>query len=70
MKGIIDRFEGDLAIVELENDKMININIKKLPSEAKEGSVIIIEDEIITIDKEETKKREEHIKKLLDDIFE
>ena len=31
MKGIIDRFEGKYAVVELEDGKMINIDKAQLP---------------------------------------
>ena len=52
MKGIIDRFEANYAVIELEDKSMINIEIKKLPSVAKEGYVININDN--TIDKAAT----------------
>lgn len=64
MKGIIDRFEGKFALVELEDGGFIEIEIAKLPKEACEGDAIIIEEEI-TLDEEETKKRREEIKKIV-----
>ena len=54
MKLIIDRFEGEFAVCENEEGKMINISRNKLPKEAKEGDVIIIEKEKVYIDVEET----------------
>lgn len=68
MIGVIDRFEGDFAIIELENEKVINIERKKIPSGAKEGYVINI-DNVITIDLEETKKRRKFISHLIDDMW-
>ena len=65
MKVIIDRFEGDFAVVELPDKKMINMLKTLLPSEAKEGDVISI-----TVDKEETKSRRAHIEKLMNDVWE
>ncbi len=56
MKGIIDRFEGNFAVVELEDKKMININKNILPKKAKEGDVINIEEDSITLNKKEGKK--------------
>lgn len=65
MKVIIDRFEGDFAVVELPDKTMVNMLKILLPSEAKEGDVISI-----TVDKEETKNRKAHIEKLMNDVWE
>ena len=40
MKGIIDRFEGDIAVIELENNEFIDINISDLPKNISTGDVI------------------------------
>lgn len=69
MKGIIDRFEGDYAVVEMPDGKMININKIKLPIGVQEGMVIHIA-ESITIDKDETLKRKREIEKLTEDLWE
>ena len=42
MKLIIDRFEGEYAVCEKKNRRMINIHKIKLPSEAREGDVVKI----------------------------
>ena len=70
MKVIIDRFEGKYAICEKENLDMIDIEISKLPEDAKEGDVLILTEDKIIIDREETKARRERIKKLMDDLWE
>ena len=64
MKVIIDRFEGDYAVVELPDMSTVDMPIQLVPEGAKEGDVLIIE-----IDIEETKKREEQIKKLMDELW-
>lgn len=64
MKVIIDRFEGDYAVCEMENLKIVNIPKELVPS-AHEGDIIKID-----VLKDETKKRKEEIKKLMDNIFE
>ena len=69
MKGIIDRFEGSFAVVELENGEMKNIKRELVPMEAKEGDILII-GENITIDHEETEKRRKDIEKLTEDMWE
>lgn len=65
MKVTIDRFQGDFAVVELPNGKMIDIPKALVPREAKEGDVLSIE-----IDKDETKRRKKEIESLMDDLFE
>lgn len=63
MKVIIDRFEGDFAIVELPDKTFITVP-KKLFQDAKESDVI----EII-IDKNETVERKKRISNLMNDLF-
>lgn len=63
MKVIIDRFEGDYAVVELLNGKMINVP-RILFENAKENDVINI-----TIDEEETNKRKEMVSSLIHKLF-
>jgi hypothetical protein len=70
-KLIIDRFEGQYAVCEQEDRKMVDIEKKLLPDEAAEGSCIIIRDDgKILLDKNETGKRKDRISKLMDDLFE
>lgn len=64
MKVIIDRFEGDFAVVEIEIGKCVNIPKILIPN-AKEGDVIKIE-----IDKKETLERKKHIQELMNNVFE
>lgn len=64
MKVIIDRFEGDFAIVELEKGKVVNMPRVLIPSEAKEGMVIKID-----IDINETRKREKNISNLMEEVW-
>ena len=68
MKGIIDRFEGSYAVVELEDGKIINIDKIQLPIGIEEGMVIHIS-ESITINIDETKKRREKMEKLTEDLW-
>jgi hypothetical protein len=68
MRGIIDRFEGQYAVVELSDGKMIDIDRAQLPMEAEEGMVIDISSSI-TINLDETKRRKEEIEKLTEDLW-
>ena len=70
MRVIIDRFEGEYAVCEKENSKMIDIEKHKLPPEAKEGDVLILCEESIKVDQVETENRKERIKKLMDSLWE
>lgn len=70
MRVIVDRFEGRYAVCEKENLEMINIEIDKLPLGVKEGDVLVLDGGNIRIDREETKNRQEKIKKLMNDLWE
>lgn len=63
MKVIIDRFEGEFAVVEIDNGKFANLP-KILVPDAKEGDVIEI-----SVDRNETQSRKKKINKLMDDLF-
>ncbi len=55
---IIDRFEGDFAVVEdSDKDKPINIHRDFIEDGAREGDVLALGDTFYMIDRAETKKR-------------
>lgn len=63
MKVIIDRFEGEYAVVELPDMSFLNVP-KKLFPDAKESDVIDI-----SVDKGKTEQRREKIKGLMAELF-
>lgn len=63
MKVIIDRFEGDMAVAELDVGKFVSIP-RVLVNDAKEGDVV----EII-VRKDETEKRKKYVKDLMNQLF-
>ena len=66
MNLIIDRFEGDFAVIELPDGKMIDCPKALLPDDAKEGSNLnITVDETATNDK--LKKVTDRMNKLFRD---
>ena len=69
MVVVIDRFEGLLAVCEKEDRTMIDIKRTLLPSDAKEGDVLNIDDDEITIDVIETAKRKHEIEELTKDLW-
>ncbi|WP_336775328.1 DUF3006 domain-containing protein [Paenibacillus sp. MMO-58] len=69
-RGVIDRFEGDLAVIEVDGDT-IDVAKALLPKKARVGDAIIIEaDGTFRIDKEATKKLRKEIDALMDELFE
>lgn len=61
MKVIIDRFEGDYAVVELENGEFADMPKVFVPN-AKEG-------DIVTITVSEDKNRKKRIEDLANELF-
>lgn len=68
-KGIIDRFEGDIVVVEFD-EEMKDIPITKLPKGVNVGDVLLFDGNKITIDKKETSKLKNEIDELMDELFE
>ena len=63
MKVIIDRFEGNFAVVELPDSSHVQLPAVLVP-DAKEGSIISIE-----VDVAETKRRAQAVEELMNDLF-
>ena len=70
MKGIIDRFEGDYAVVEFEGRKMVDILKKDLPAGLKEGDAIRCTDGTYVFDGLETERIKKETKTLFDKLWE
>lgn len=63
---IVDRFEGDWAIIETDYRATFRLPINLLPSGIKEGDVINI---TAKVDQVLTEKRKRRAEKLLDNFF-
>ena len=61
-KYIIDRVEGNYAIVEKENGDMYKISIENIKGNFNEGDILITRGEYFEIDKKFTLNREDEIK--------
>ena len=61
MRGVIDRIEEGIAVIEIEDRSQVLFPAKRLPKGAGEGSVLRID---ITYDREATKRQREKIKRL------
>ena len=70
MKGIIDRFEGDYAVVEFTGRRMVEIHKRDLPSGLKEGDAIRSKDGAYVFDELETERIRKETKKIFDKLWE
>ncbi|MDY0407468.1 DUF3006 domain-containing protein [Virgibacillus soli] len=69
MKGIIDRFEGNIVVVEI--DGVTNDFPKSLfPKNTSVGDIVEIKGEHVSILKDETEKRRKEIEELMDEVWE
>lgn len=64
MKYTIDRFEGDFAVIELEDGRFANVPMVAIPVEAKEGDIIQV-----SIDSDETESRKLFIEQKMSKLF-
>jgi hypothetical protein len=69
MKVTIDRFENGFAVCENENKDTINIKRDKLPSDAHEGDILIIDGDKISIDKPATAAQKTEIENLMKELW-
>lgn len=65
----LDRIEEDKAVLECENGECVTLEVKSLPKNIKEGDVLCFEENSYFLDKEETEKRRQKIKSLMDSLF-
>jgi hypothetical protein len=66
VKGIIDRFEGAIVVVEI-NGKTQDFPKSIFPKEAEVGDVVIIE---VMVDKKATEKLRREIEELMNEVWE
>ena len=68
-KFIVDRFEEEYAVLEMETLETIDVLKTELP-DVKEGDVLVYENGVYSVDYEETQKRKEFIQEKLRKLFE
>lgn len=69
-KFTIDRIEEGMAVLECENGDMVNLDVSTLPKNIREGDILEFADGSYFLDDEETKKRKNHIRDLMSNLFE
>lgn len=67
--GIVDRFEGEFVIVEID-DKMINFPRAESPAMLAEGTVVFVQDDrIVGVDEIETQRIEDDMRRRFERIL-
>ena len=69
MKGIVDRFEGDFVVIEIEGNTK-DVPKKQVDSSVKVNDVVELVDGKWIVKEEETEKRKKEIKALMDSVWE
>ena len=69
IKGIIDRFEGNIAVVEIDGVTK-DFNKDCFPENATTGDVVEIEGDSVTVLNDETEKLRKEIEELMNDVWE
>ena len=69
MKAIIDRFEGEYAVLEIQGD-IKTIRRSDISNEAREGDVVVLENNQWIIDRKDTEKLRKEVKELADKLWE
>ncbi len=68
MMYVLDRFEGEIAVIEKSDQEQITfveINRSLLPSDTEEGDVLVLSDSGWSVDKEATAQRRSQIQNRL-----
>ena len=69
MKGIVDRFEGDFVVIEVEGNTK-DISKKQVDSSVKVNDVVELVDGKWIVKEADTERRRKEIKELMDSVWE
>jgi hypothetical protein len=69
MKGIVDRFEGDFVVIEIEGNPK-DIPKKQVDSSVKVSDVVELVDGKWMVKEADTERRRKEIKALMDSVWE
>ena len=67
---IIDRYEGEYAILEDEEKRMVKVRKTELPKHVKEGDCLTKKEHGYELDETATMERRAHIQSMMNDLFE
>lgn len=68
-KFCVDRVEEQFAVCIDDSGDILNIPCENVPSDIKEGDILVFKDGAYHIDTEETVHRREEVRNLLDELF-
>ena len=68
-KFTVDRIEGDIAVLACENGSFVNMELSSLPKNISEGDIIRFAANSCFLSDEETSRRRQKMKKLMDKLF-
>ncbi|MDQ0059497.1 DUF3006 domain-containing protein [Paenibacillus harenae] len=68
MTGIVDRFEGDYAIIEMDG-QLHEVKSEQLESRVRVGDVVKWCGDLWSTDKQATEARKENVKQLMDEVW-
>ncbi|MBD7970351.1 DUF3006 domain-containing protein [Paenibacillus gallinarum] len=68
MKGIVDRFEGDFAVIEIDGQTH-DVSKSAVDASVKVGDVVTLVEGVWKSNQAERMQREKQIKKLMDDVW-
>ncbi|NLJ78388.1 MAG: DUF3006 domain-containing protein [Tissierellia bacterium] len=69
MKGIIDRFESDKVLLEIDKDGILTFDRELFPKDAKEGDMVRYIDDRFVVDEEGTRDRHRYIDRLFKSLI-
>jgi len=70
-KGTIDRFEGDFAVIELDDMTMLSVPKNQMKGHLLEGDKVNLSDDgFWAKNTKATKEAKKRIRKMMDDLFE
>ena len=69
MKYTLDRFEGDLAVLEAEDRTAMTVSRAQLPMDAKPGDVLLREEDRFAALPEETERRRQRIREKMRSLW-
>ena len=66
LKGVVDRFEGKVAVIKTDDSQEVKWPINNLPEDAEEGTSVRL---VITTSKSDEEEREKIAKTMLNEIL-
>lgn len=69
IRGIVDRIEGAIVVIEVEGGEMKDFSIKQFPSAIQPGDAVLQMGNTFVVDQNKTEQLKKEIKDLMDELF-